>query len=462
MKSWAEVWRRRVPSRNLGRFGAYQQGHSRFRRETGKYGGSMRVAAFSKQDFSKTLAAAALVALFGVAASPLLAEPADRADWPQFRGLNADGRSEAKGLLREWPAEGPKQLWRQRIGDGYSSVVAVGKRIFVATANKETEYAVSLDADTGKELWRQALGPIFIQEEFGSGTRSSATWDGELVYFISGKGQLFALKSADGAVAWKSDLLAAFGAGQPRFGYAASAVVAGDLLIVDAGGSPGKGIVAFDKKTGEVTWSALDSKTAHYASPLLVEIGGLRQLIIARREDPEILSLGLDGKTLWTYKGFPQGLAGGVLVAPDKIFFSSANDGTGFLLRVKTDGGKQVVEEVWRNAVLKSHFHSAVAADGLLFGFDNATLKCVDAETGAQKWAARGFGKGSVIEADGRLYILSDDGRMALAEKTGEAFRQIGSFQALTGKTWTAPTVAAGRLYLRDFDEIVAYDIQAK
>lgn len=422
----------------------------------------MRVAAFSKQSLEGFLRPAALLALCGLVAAPLLAEPADRADWPQFRGLHADGRSGAKGLLREWPADGPKQLWRQPIGDGYSSVVVAGKRIFVTSADKETEFAVSLDADTGKELWRQAIGPIFVQEEFGSGSRSSATWDGELVYYISGRGQLFALKSADGSVAWKSDLLGAFGAGQPRFGYAASAVVVDDLLVVDAGGSPGKGIVAFDKKKGEVKWSALDSKSAHYATPLLVEIGGVRQLVVVGREDPGIRSLGLDGKTLWSYQGQPQGLASAVFVAPDKVFFSSANDGAGFLLRVKTEGGKQVVEEVWRNAVLKSHFHSAVLADGLLFGFDNATLKCVDAATGTQKWAARGFGKGSVIEADGLLFILSDDGRMALAEKTGEAFRQISSFQALTGKTWTAPTVAAGRLYARDFDEIVAYDIQAK
>jgi outer membrane protein assembly factor BamB len=422
----------------------------------------MRVAAFSKRNFSERLSKAALLALLAGLASPLFGEPADRADWPQFRGPHGDGRSQAKGLLREWPAEGPKLLWRQAIGDGYSSVVVVGKRIFVGTADKETEYAVSLDADTGKELWRQAIGPIFIQEEFGSGTRSSATWDGELVYYISGRGKLFALKSADGTIAWNSDLLATFGAGQPRFGYAASAVVAGDLLIVDAGGAPGKGIVAFDKKKGEVKWSALDSKSAHYASPVLAEIGGVRQLIIARREDPGFVSLGLDGKTLWTYQGLPQVLASAVFVAPDRFFFSSANDGTGFMVKIKTEGGKQTVEEVWRNAVLKSHFHSAVAVDGLLFGFDNATLKCVDAETGTQKWAARGFGKGSLTEADGLLFILSDDGRMALAEKTGEAFRQISTFQALTGKTWTAPTVAAGRLYLRDFDEIVAYDIQAK
>ena len=389
------------------------------------------------------------------------AEPAQKSDWPQFRGPHRDGRASATGLLREWPEQGPKLLWRQPIGEAYASVVVVGDRLYTATSEKEKEFAVALDAATGRELWRQDIGPIFVQTEFGSGTRSSATVDGDLVYIISGMGRLYAIKAADGAVVWSSDFQAAFGAGPPRFGYSSSALVVDDLLIADAGGASGKGIVAFDKRTGAVKWSAIDSKSAQYSSPLLVEIGGTRQLIIDRREDPEILALGLDGSTLWSYRGFAAGLASPVFVGPDKLFFSSANDGGGFLLRVKVEAGKSSVEEVWRNTVLKSHFHSAVAADGLLFGFDNATLKCVEVETGSQKWASRGFGKGSVIEADGLLFILADDGRLILAEKTAEAFRQKGLFQAMTGKSWTAPTVAGGRVYLRDYDEIVAYDIAA-
>lgn len=389
------------------------------------------------------------------------AEPGVRSDWPQFRGPSRDGRSTATKLLKEWPAEGPKLLWRQPIGEGYATVVAVGDRLFTATSEKETEFAIALDAATGRELWRQNLGPIFVQTEFGSGTRSSATVDGEVLYIASGTGRLFALKTADGAVVWQKDLLAELGGTQPRFGYSSSALVVDDLLIVDAGGPAGKGIVAFDKKTGALRWNAIDSKGAHYASPLLVEFGGLRQILIARREDPEIVALGVDGKTLWTYRGFPAGLVQPVVVGPDRLFFSSTNDGGGFVLEVKVAGDKVNVTEVWRNNVMKNHFHPVVAVDGLLYGFDNATLKCVDAATGTQKWAIRGFGKGSVTEADGLLFIYADDGRMVLAERTGEAFRQKGLFAATTGKSWTAPTVANGRLYLRDFDEIVAYDIQA-
>lgn len=407
----------------------------------------------------------AVPAAGGAAASgaPAAGAPADPGGWPQFRGAHQDGRATDKGLLREWPTEGPKLLWRQPIGEAYASVVAVGDRLYTATSEKETEIALALDANTGKEIWRQPIGPIFVQTEFGSGTRSSATYDGDMLYIISGIGRLYALKSADGAVVWNTDLLATFGAGQPRFGYSASALVIGDLLIVDAGGAAGKGIVAFDKKKGEVKWSAIDSKSAHYATPVLVEIGGVPQILIARREDPELVALGLDGKTLWSHRGLASGIASPVLVPPDKLFVSSANDGAGFLLKVKTEGGKFTVEEVWRNAVLKSHFHAAVAVDGLLIGFDNANLKCVDAETGAQKWAARGFGKGSVIEADGLLIVLADDGRVALADLSAEGFRSKSEFQATTGgKSWTAPTVAGGRLYIRDFDEIVAYDIAAK
>ena len=119
--------------------------------------------------------------------------------------------------------------------------------------------------------------------------------------------------------------------------------------------------------------------------------------------------------------------------------------------------GQPVVEEAWRNQRMKNHFNTSVVIDGHIYGFDNATFKCLDAATGEQTWARRGFGKGSLIAADGRLIVLSDFGLAALVEATPEAYRETGRFQALTGKAWTPPSLAGGKLYLRDQDEIAAF-----
>jgi outer membrane protein assembly factor BamB len=143
-----------------------------------------------------------------------------------------------------------------------------------------------------------------------------------------------------------------------------------------------------------------------------------------------------------------------------RIFVSTANDVGGVLLEVSQAGGKATVEEVWASREMKNHFNTTVYHQGHLYGFDNATFKALDVATGKTKWAQRGFGKGTVLLADGRLLVLSDRGVLALVEASSEGYRELGRVQAMTGKAWTTPAIAGGRIYLRDQDEIVAYDLR--
>ncbi len=124
------------------------------------------------------------------------------------------------------------------------------------------------------------------------------------------------------------------------------------------------------------------------------------------------------------------------------------------------EGKKETgVKELWHNRFMRNHFSSAVLHDGHIFGFDNATLKAISVEDSELAWAKRGMGKGSLILADGHLLVLSDRGKLTMAEASPGGYKEQGSFQALEGRCWTAPSLSDGRLFLRNHEEMVAYDI---
>jgi outer membrane protein assembly factor BamB len=387
-----------------------------------------------------------------------LADPGPSRDWPQFRGPERDGASAETGLAHRWPAEGPKQLWRRPLGEGFSGVAVAGGMAFTAYGDAENEWAVRLDPASGETVWKVAIGPRF-EEALGNGPRATPTVDGDRVYVLSSTGQLLALATADGAVLWKLDAQADLGARQPLRGFASSPLAEVGLVIVELGGGEGKGLVALDRGTGEVRWAARDTPSG-YASPISVELAGVEQVVLVATAGREMVGLRRsDGELLWSHP-WPAGtIAMPLFVPPDGVLVSASADVGAMLLRVKGTAEAPEVEEVWKNRLLKNHFSSSVYHAGHVYGFDNGTLKCLDAATGEQRWAARGFGKGSLITADGLLYVLSDQGVLALVEATPEAYRELGRAQVLAGKTWTAPALSGGRLYLRDHQDVVCLEV---
>ena len=380
-------------------------------------------------------------------------------DWPQYRGLHRDGLSAETGLMKKWPESGPGVVWRRKIGDGFSSVVVSGGRLYTMDSDAESEIAVCLEVATGKEIWRTPLGKRFV-EEFGDGPRATPVVDGDLVYNLSSYGKLLALKTSDGSKVWDVDIIATFGGRQQGRGAGSTPIVEGDLLILEGGGTEGKAIQALDKRTGATRWTSQNG-AAGYASAIAVTIDGVRQIVLVRSSTGEIISLLPDGTLAWSHKWVGGVIAMPVFVAPNRIFASTAEDTGSILIEARKNDGKFEVKEVWSSRSMKNHFNSSILVGGHIYGFDNATLKCISAETGEQKWVARGFGKGSLIGADGMLVVLSDQGTLALVEADPAAYREKGRFVALTGKTWTAPTLSGGRLYLRDQDELVSFDLRS-
>jgi len=402
-----------------------------------------------------TRLAAAVVVLAAVAA------PAAATDWPQFRGPQGDGISAETGLLEDWPESGPPELWRVPLGEGYSGLSVVDGRVYTLFADKSHELVVALDAASGKELWRHQLDRKYFDGQ-GNGPRSTPTVDDGMVYVLSALGRLAALDAETGKELWSQDLKESFGARPPRWGISTSPRVVGNLLLLDVGGRDGASLVALRKSTGVVAWTAGNDR-AGYSVPLPITVDG-RDLVVFFTGTQLVAVSPEDGEELWSLEwktSYDVNAAAPVFVPPDRLYVSSGYDTGAALLELSAEGGEVSAREVWRSRRMKNQFSSSIYLDGHIYGFDNAILKCLDAATGEEAWKARGFGHGSLTYADGHLYVLSDRGRLALVEATPETYREVASFEPLDGKCWTVPTVAGGRLLLRNEEVLAAYAIAA-
>jgi outer membrane protein assembly factor BamB len=377
------------------------------------------------------------------------------ADWHQFRGPQRDGKSTERGLLREFPPSGPKELWRVPIGAGFSSIAVVSDRLYTMDSEGETEHALALDAANGRTLWRVPVGSIF-RDVNGDGPRSTPTVDADSVFALGSRGRLAALRASTGETVWEISLTEAFEGELPTWAFSTAPLVDGDRLLVEVGGSGARAIAALDKKTGAVVWTSQEGHVA-YSSPIPIELQGAKQFLFLLQE--KLVSLDPEGRELWSVPFAPQldiKPASPVFVAPDLVLISASYDVGAKMIRLTADGP----EGVWTGRQMRSHFNSAVALDGRVYGFDTATLRCLDAATGESCWAKRGLGKGSLLYADGMFLVLSERGMLVLVEATPEAYRELASHQVLEGRCWTPPSLSQGRLYLRNHSQLVALDLE--
>lgn len=396
-----------------------------------------------------------LVVLLAGSTVPASGEPT--ADWPQWRGPNRDAVSTEKGLLNEWPEGGPEVLWRIPVGAGYSGVSVSEGKLYTLWDGKEKQYLFGLDAATGKELWRRDLGSNFTNH-YGNGPRSTPIVDDGVVFAIGTDGLLLAANKKTGETLWQHDLVKDYAADLPSYGYSSSPLIVGDKLVVEVGGKDAS-FIAFDKKTGEVVWAAGKDRPA-YSSPIHVSIGGVDQVVFWSAHGLHALSSG-SGKALWNYSwetfcpvsGDPLNTGTPLFLAPDRIYISSGSGAA--VIRVSRDGDSFRVADVWKSDLMRSDVSTALLLDGQIYGFDRGTLKSLDAATGEIKWKARGFQRGSLIAADGRLIVLGEAGNLALVDANPDEFSQRDSAQILKGKNWTSPTLAGARLYLRNHEELV-------
>lgn len=401
-----------------------------------------------------------------------LSAAAQAADWPQWLGPQRNGLSGETGLFT---AEQPfAEAWRVPLGKGFSGISITDGRVFTLFAQGDDEFAICLDAETGVEIWRHRTGPYYKETQGGDGPRSTPTVDGEVVYVLGATGKLFALAAASGTLIWEKDLVAEFSSQVPRWGFSTSPLVEGDLLLVEAGGHDGNFVVdmaidrttpvtavALDKATGATVWTALNEKMS-YSSPIAFTAAGTRQLAYFTAYSLTGLAPE-DGRVYWRYPWktrYDVSAATPVFIAPDRIFISTVNGNGGTVLQIKGNGDSLAVEQVWQNKKMENEFGTSVLYENHLYGFGGSILKCLDAATGEEKWKTRGYGKGTLLIADGHLIILGEQGNLGLAEATPEGFVEKASYPAFDSRCWTAPSLANGRLYMRDESKIVCLNVQ--
>lgn len=400
--------------------------------------------------------APALIAVAVLAAGFAASSEAASGDWPQFRGGERSGVAAAAEI--GWGEEGPRELWRKPLGEGYSSLSVAGDRVYTLWADDQGERLGAFARASGEPLWSVRIADR-LDTAMGNGPRSTPTVAGGAVYALGAKGDLVAVAADDGKELWRHNLPERFGSRPPQWGFATSPLVDGDRLVLEVGGSEGA-FAALDRATGEVLWQAYD-KGGGYSSPIVMTIGGVKQYVFVPTSAPAIVSLLPDGSVHWTHEWHAGTIAMPVAVGDDAVFVSASNDVGAVVVRIGEGPEGPKVEELWRSREMKNHFSSSVYHDGHLYGFDGGTLKCVDAETGERRWVQRGLGKGSLLVVGDRLLVLGDRGQLALAEATPEAYRELARTSVLGGKTWTPPTLAGDQLFVRNHEEMVAFDLSS-
>jgi len=382
-------------------------------------------------------------------------------DWPQWRGPNRDGLSRETGLLSSWPAGGPPLVWKATgLGAGYSTVTVDGGRVFTLGTGRDIEYLIALDARTGKELWRARIGRRY-ENNRGDGPRGAPTVDGARVYALGGNGDLACVEAATGKVVWHVNLLSRFSAGNIGWGISESPLVLEDRVLVNAGGRGGS-LVALSKKDGSTLWAS-ESDEAGYSSAVVADVSGVRQAVFFTGE--RVLGVRVDdGSVLWSYRRVSNRTANvATPIVRGNFVFVSSDYGTGCaLLEIQGDATGMTPREVYFHQDMKNHHSSSVLVDDTLFGFSSSILTALDFTTGKVLWRDRSVGKGSLVVADGRLYLFGENGVAGLAEATRAGYRESGRFELKTSgsPTWSHPVVANAKLYLRDQDTLYCYDVK--
>lgn len=416
-------------------------------------------------------------------------------DWPQWQGPDRNAISKERGLLKEWPKEGPPLAWKvTSLGGGDSAPSIAGGQIFGMGNRGEDEVVWALSEKDGKELWVSKIGQAFKQDasQGKEGPACTPTVDGERLYVLGLAGDAACLQAKDGKILWQKNLQKDFGGRVPRWSFRESPLVDGDKVICTPGSSNAT-LVALDKLTGKTIWESQvpdavgggsgrgpggpGGAGASYASAIAIDFGGQRQYV-------QFLAKALvgvaatDGKFLWRYEQ-PANRMGINCSTPlyhdGQVFAASAYGAGGGLAKLSKDASGAIkAEEVYFSKKMQNHHGGMILLDGCLYGANGGNeggfLVCLDFKTGNVLWdgrddAERRAPKGSVALADGRLYYRTEKGTLLLIEPSPKEYIERGRFEQPERTrlpAWAHPVIANGKLYVRDQDALFCYDVKAK
>lgn len=383
--------------------------------------------------------------------------------WPQHRGPDRDNISTEKGLLERWPDEGPKVVWEQKgLGEGYSSISIARGKIFTMGNQGDDELLLAFDAETGKPLWSTKTGGSAYKEGQGNGPRGTPTVDDDRVYALGAKGDLICVGQAKGDAVWQKNILEEYGGHNIQWGISESILIDGKNLICTPGGKNAT-MVAIDKLTGRGVWHQLvdGAPQAAYSSPILVEYQGDR-MYVNFVHNAVIAIRARDGNFLWGNQQSANDVANcSTPLYSDGQVFTASGYGKGAAMFKLSKGGKAKLGYTSKDMV--NHHGGMVVLDGYVYGFDEQFLTCLELKTGKAAWKNRSVGKGSLTYADGKLYLRSENGPVAMCAANSKEYQELGRFDPpnRSGRpAWSHPVVCGGKLYLRDMDSLIVYDVK--
>ncbi len=403
-------------------------------------------------------------------------------DWPAFLGPSGDSKSSETGIT-PWPADGPPVVWTRKMGESYAMPAISRGRLVLCERIGDEVHVVALHSETGRKLWEFRY-PTDYQDLYGydNGPRCQPVIDGNRVYIYGVEGMLYCLRLDDGAEEWKVNTTEQFGVVQNFFGVGSTPLVAGDLLLVQIGGSPpearrvppgqldlvtpnGTALVAFNKFTGEVIYAAGD-ELASYASPVAAEIAGRQMCLLFARGG----LLGLDLQTgsvefhfPWRAKILESVNASNPVVVDDLVFLSECYGPGSALVRITSRGCTPLwTDESRRAKAMQTHWNTPIYVDGYLYGCSgrhthDAELRCIELRTGKIAWSEPGLTRSSLLYVDGHLVCLTEYGELLLIRANPKKFdlvsrvrlRDANGRPLLRYPCWAAPALARGLMYLR-------------
>lgn len=392
-------------------------------------------------------------------------------DFPQFLGPGRNNYLAGPQLAEDWNASPPKEIWRRKIGAGWSAFAAAGGYAVTLEQRGNSEWITCYEVATGKPVWGHSILARHENILGGVGPRSTPTIDNGKVYALGATGVLRCLDGGDGKLLWKDDLLARYKLTQVQaerivsWGRAASPLVVDGLVIVPAGGSSAapKTLIAFDAQTGDVAWEG-GNRQIGYASPSIVTLGGVRQILIVN-EDTVTGNDIKTGTELWSHPwpGSSHGSASSSqahAISGEQVLLSKGYGEGAELISVKLEGGKWQIESLHKNPrVLKTKFTNVTIIGQYAYGLSDGVLECVELSTLLPAWKRGRYGHGQVLGVGDKILVLGERGELALVEANPEKHVELGKIQALTGKTWNNLCLIGKRLLIRNGEEAACYEL---
>jgi len=391
-------------------------------------------------------------------------------DWNQWRGPERDGKASDTGLLQRWPASGPALDWKAAgVGSGYSSVSVVGDRLFTMGDKDDAGRVIALRVSDGTILWTARVGAAGAPDMQGysyPGPRCTPTVSGDLVFALDAWGEIVCVNAADGQEQWRKSLTSDFGGKPPTWGYSESPLVDGNQVVVTPGGAKGA-LVALDKQTGEMRWQSRDfTDEAHYSSIVAGQIAGARQYV--QLTPASVVGIApADGSVLWR-----AARVGRVAVIPtpvisgDYVYVTSGYNIGSNLFKVTADAERFSAEQVYANRAMANQHGGVIKVGDYVYGYsDSRGFACQNFLTGDIVWAEKEkIKKGCVSYADGCLYCREEtSGTVILLAASPDGYQEKGRFlppDRSKEHAWAHPTIANGKLYLRDQDQVLCYSLK--